>query len=163
MGNLNIWNNVRAVTSKQIELQTNPVDLDRKPTVPTEEPPLVDELRAKYFRIEGYIVETGTGLTAVNLRFLDQSRFNQIVPQLSTPGSMDPVSTHSLLLRESGRTWNRTLDLWICSERLWLLHYRWRSQLRTQQRNKTENKKNNGVFWDFAPHGSCKSRHLGGT
>jgi hypothetical protein len=64
-------------------------------------------------------------LTAVNLGFLDRSRyfFIQVVPQLSSRGWVDPVPD-TLLLRKSGRFVNRTRDLGICSQKLWPLAHR---------------------------------------
>jgi hypothetical protein len=51
-------------------------------------------------------------LTAVNLGFLDQSRYFsiQVAPQLSR-GWVDPISD-LLLLRKSGSAGNLTRDLW---------------------------------------------------
>jgi hypothetical protein len=59
------------------------------------------------------------------LGFLDRSRyyFFQIVLQLYSRGLVDPVPD-PLLLRKSGSAGNRTLDLWICSHKLWPLDHR---------------------------------------
>ena len=58
--------------------------------------------------------------TAVNLCFLDQSRylFIQVAPQLTSRGWVDPVPD-PLLLRRSGSAGNRTRDLCISSQKLW--------------------------------------------
>jgi hypothetical protein len=63
--------------------------------------------------------------TAVNLGFLDQSRycFIQVAPQLPSRGWVDPVPD-PLLLRKSVRAGNRNRDLWICSQKLWPLDHR---------------------------------------
>jgi hypothetical protein len=62
--------------------------------------------------------------TAVNLGFLDQSRYFsiQVAPQLSLRGWVDPVQD-PLLLRKCGRAGNWTRDLWICSQELWPLDH----------------------------------------
>jgi hypothetical protein len=54
----------------------------------------------------------------VSLGFLDRSRHYifQVAPQLSSRGWVDPVRD-SLLLRKSGSAWDRTQDLWICSQK----------------------------------------------
>jgi hypothetical protein len=57
--------------------------------------------------------------TAVNLHFLDP----ELAPQLFSRGWVDPVPD-PLLLRKSGSAVNRTRDLWICSQELWLLDHR---------------------------------------
>jgi hypothetical protein len=63
--------------------------------------------------------------TAVNLGFLEQSRYIsiQVAPQLSSRGWLDPVQD-PLLLRKSCSSGNRTRDLRICSQELWLLDHR---------------------------------------
>jgi hypothetical protein len=63
--------------------------------------------------------------TAVNLGFLDRSRYFsiQVVPQLYSRGWVDPVPD-PLLLRKSGIAGNRTRNLWICSQELWRLDHR---------------------------------------
>jgi hypothetical protein len=60
--------------------------------------------------------------TAVNLGFLDRSRYFsiQVATQLSSRGWVDPVPD-PLLLRKSGSAGNRT---WICSQKLWPLDQR---------------------------------------
>jgi hypothetical protein len=57
--------------------------------------------------------QRGVMSTAVNLSFLDQSRyfFFQVAPHLSSRGWVDPVPD-PLLLRKSGSARNRTQDLW---------------------------------------------------
>jgi hypothetical protein len=51
------------------------------------------------------------------LGFLDWGNyyFFQVAPQLYSRGLVDPVPD-PLLLRKSGSAWNRTWDLWICSQ-----------------------------------------------
>jgi hypothetical protein len=75
--------------------------------------------------VEGVAWSAQRILTAVNLGFLDRSRyfFFQVAPQLSSRGWLNPVPD-PLLLRKSGRVGNRTRDLWICSQKLWLLDHR---------------------------------------
>jgi hypothetical protein len=41
----------------------------------------------------------------------------EIAPQLSPRGRVDPVPD-PLLLKKSGSAWNRTRDIWICSQEL---------------------------------------------
>jgi hypothetical protein len=59
------------------------------------------------------------------ITFLDQSCYYyfQVAPRLYSRGWVDPVPD-PLLLRKSGRPGNRTWDLWICSQELWLLDHR---------------------------------------
>jgi hypothetical protein len=63
--------------------------------------------------------------TAVYLGSLDRCRYFsiQVAPQLSSRGWVHPVPD-PLLLRKFGRAGNRTRDLWICSQELWLLDHR---------------------------------------
>jgi hypothetical protein len=62
--------------------------------------------------------------TAVNLGFLDRSRyFLEIAPQLYPRGWVDPVPD-PLLLRKSGSARNWTRSLWIASQELWPLDHR---------------------------------------
>jgi hypothetical protein len=62
---------------------------------------------------------------AVNLRFLDRSRYFsiQLAPQLSSRGWLGP-GPDPLRLRKSGSAGNRTRDLCICSQELWPLGHR---------------------------------------
>ena len=55
----------------------NSVALVRERTIPTERPPPVGEVSANFFflRIEGCHVVSATDPTAVNLCFLDRSRY----------------------------------------------------------------------------------------
>jgi hypothetical protein len=59
------------------------------------------------------------------LDFLHRSRyfFFQVAPQFCSRGWVDPVPDPQLL-RKSGSAWNRTRDLWICSQGLWPLDHR---------------------------------------
>jgi hypothetical protein len=63
--------------------------------------------------------------TAVNFGFLDRSCYfsSQVATQLSSRGWVDPVPD-PLLLRKSGSAWNRTRDLWICSQEFCPLDHR---------------------------------------
>jgi hypothetical protein len=65
-------------------------------------------------------VVSATNFLAVNLGFLDQSRYfsNQVAPQLSSRGWVDPVPD-PLLLRKSDGAGNQTWDLWICNQKFW--------------------------------------------
>jgi hypothetical protein len=76
-------------------------------------------------RVEGVAWSAQRIPTAVNVGFLDRSRyfFSQVAPQLSSRGWVDPIPDHPLL-RKSGRAGNRTRDLWICSEKFWPLDHR---------------------------------------
>jgi hypothetical protein len=91
----------------------------------TERPPLVGEVRANFLRIEGVAWSAQRIPTAVNLGFVDRSRYFsiQVAPQLSSRGWVDPVPD-PLLLRKSASAGNRTRDLWICSQELWPLAHR---------------------------------------
>jgi hypothetical protein len=75
-------------------------------------------------RVDGVVWSAQRIPTAVNLGFLDRSRyfFIQVAPQLSSWGWVDPVRD-PLLLRKSGRPGNRTRDLWICSQKIWPLDH----------------------------------------
>jgi hypothetical protein len=68
--------------------------------------------------------------TAVNLSFLDRSRYLlfQVAPHLCTQGWMNPVPD-PLLLRKYCNAGNRIWDLWCCSQELWLLDHRGGHQL----------------------------------
>jgi hypothetical protein len=59
------------------------------------------------------------------LYFRPRSRYFciQVAPQLSSRGWVDPVPD-AHFLRKSGRAWNRTRDLWICSQKLRPLDHR---------------------------------------
>jgi hypothetical protein len=69
--------------------------------------------------------QRGGTLTAVNLSFLDGSRyfFFQVAPHLSSRILVDPVPD-TLLLRKCGRAGNGTRDLCVCNQELWLLDHR---------------------------------------
>jgi hypothetical protein len=81
--------------------------------------------RCQTLLVEGVAWSAQRILTAVNLGFLDRSRyfFIQLVPQSSSRGWVDRVPD-PLLFRKSGRAGNRTQDLWICSQELWSLDHR---------------------------------------
>jgi hypothetical protein len=59
-----------------------------KQTIPTERPPLVNEVSANFLRVEGVAWSVQRIPMAVNLGFLDWSRyyFIQVAPQLSSRG-----------------------------------------------------------------------------
>jgi hypothetical protein len=73
-------------------------------------------------RIEGVAWLAQWIPTAVNLGFLDRSRYFsfQVAPQLFSRCWVDRVPD-PLLLRKPGRAGNRTRNLWICSQELWPL------------------------------------------
>jgi hypothetical protein len=77
-------------------------------TIPTEQPPLVCEVRAN-FADRGCHVVSETGPYGRILGFLDHSRYVsfQVAPQFYSRGSVDSVP-NPLLLRESGSAGNRT-------------------------------------------------------
>jgi hypothetical protein len=60
----------------------------RKRSIPAEQPPLVDEVSANFLRVEGVAWSAQRIPTAVNLGFLDRSRyfFIQVASQLSSRG-----------------------------------------------------------------------------
>jgi hypothetical protein len=62
--------------------------------------------------------------TAVNLSFLDRSRYFcfQVALHLSSRGWLDHVPD-PLLLRKSGSVGNRTRDHWVCRQELWPLDH----------------------------------------
>jgi hypothetical protein len=64
--------------------------------------------------------QRGGHFTAVNLGFLDRSRyfFFQVAPHFSSRGWVEPVPD-PLLFRKSGSAWNRTGGLWICTQEFW--------------------------------------------
>jgi hypothetical protein len=105
-------------------LKLNSVASVRKRTISNERPPLVGEVSVKLLRIESVAWSAEQIPTAVNLGFLDRSRYFFFhVAQLSSRGWVDPVPD-PLLLRKSGRAGSRTRDLWICSQKLWPLDHR---------------------------------------
>jgi hypothetical protein len=61
----------------------NSVAVVRKRTIPTERPPLVSEVSVNLLRVEGVARSAQRIPTAVNLSFLDRSRyfFIQVAPQ----------------------------------------------------------------------------------
>jgi hypothetical protein len=69
--------------------------------------------------------QRGGSRTVVNLRFLDRSRYFSFKQLLIYPHKawVDPVPD-PLLLRISGSAGNRTRDLWVSSQELWLLDQR---------------------------------------
>jgi hypothetical protein len=69
--------------------------------------------------------QRGESLTAVNLSFLDWSRyfFLQVAPHLSSRGWVDPVPD-PLLLRKFSSAGNQTRDICVCSQELWPLDHR---------------------------------------
>jgi hypothetical protein len=73
------------------------------------------------------------------LGFLDWNRyyFFQVAPQLYSRGWVDPFPD-PLLLRKSGSAVNRTRDLWICSQKLWLLDHRGGGQRHYRQYNRAD-------------------------
>jgi hypothetical protein len=95
-----------------LKTKNNILGFVRKRTIPTYPPPLPAKL-------------VPTFATVVNLEDVDRSRyfFFQVAPQLSSRGSMDSIPDQ-LLLRESGTACNRTRDLWVYSQDLWLLDHR---------------------------------------
>jgi hypothetical protein len=76
--------------------------------------------KCQLLRIEGVARSAQRIPTAVNLGFLDRSRYFsiQVGPQLYSWGWVDPVPD-PLLLRKSGSAGNRNQDLWICSQEHW--------------------------------------------
>jgi hypothetical protein len=80
---------------------------------------------ANFLQIEGVAWSVQRIHPVVSLSFLDRSRyyFFQVAPQLSSRGWVDP-DPDPPLLRKSGSAGNRTQDLWICSQKLWLLDHR---------------------------------------
>ena len=99
--------------------------LVRERTIPTERPPPVGEGSANFCGKRGITWSAQRVPTAVNLCFLDRSRyfFIQVAPQLTSRGWVDPVPD-PLLLKKSGSAGNRTRDLCICSQKLWPLDHR---------------------------------------
>jgi hypothetical protein len=69
--------------------------------------------------------QRGGSPTVVNLSFLDRCRYFSFKWLLiySHKGWVDPVPD-PLLLRKSGSARNRTRDLWVSSQKLWLLDHR---------------------------------------
>jgi hypothetical protein len=78
-------------------------------------------------------------LTAVNLDFLDPSHYIlfQVAPHLSSRGWVGSVSD-PLLLSKSGSAGNRTPDLWICNQELWLLDHRGGRRKRSPVHNRSQ-------------------------
>jgi hypothetical protein len=112
-----VWSMMQII----IYLKNNPWLLVRNP----ERPPLVGEVSANFLRMEGVTWSAQRIPMAVNIGFLDPSRYFsiQVAPQLSSQGWVDPVPD-PLLLRKSGSVGNRTRDLWFCSQELLPLDHR---------------------------------------
>jgi hypothetical protein len=90
----------------------------------TERPPLVREVSANIF---GKRVSRGqrNGSPRPYSRFSRQEPLLsiQVSPQLYSRGWVDSVPDPQLL-RKSVSAWNRTRDIWICSQELWPLDHR---------------------------------------
>jgi hypothetical protein len=74
---------------KDIKTKTKlPWPLVRTRTIPTERPPLVGEVSANFLQIDGVAWSVQRIPTAVNLSFLDRSRYFsiQVAPQLTSRG-----------------------------------------------------------------------------
>jgi hypothetical protein len=110
---------------KFIRKQTNSVALVSARTIPTERPPPVGEVSSNFCGYRGVTWLAQRIPTAVNLCFLNRSRyfFIQVAPQLTSRGWVDPVPD-PLLLRKSGSARGRTRDPCICSQKLWPLDHR---------------------------------------
>jgi hypothetical protein len=69
------------------------VPLVRKRTIPIERPLRVGEVSTNFLRVEDVAWSAQRIPTAVNLGFLDRSRYFsiQVAPQLSSRGRVDPV------------------------------------------------------------------------
>jgi hypothetical protein len=80
----------------------------------------------------------GGSPTVVNLSFLDWSRYFSFKSLLiyRHNGWMDQVSD-ILLLRISGSDGNRTRDLWVCSQEVWLIDHRSGITVRTRFPNRS--------------------------
>jgi hypothetical protein len=96
--------------NKQTNKQTtNSFDWIGERTITTERLPLVDEVSANFFRIEGATWPAWRISTAVVLAFLERSRyfFFQASPHLYSRGRVDTVPD-PLLLTKCGSAGNRT-------------------------------------------------------
>jgi hypothetical protein len=76
-------------------------------------------------RVEGVAWSAQRIPTAVNFGVLDRCSyfFIPVALQLSSRGWVGPVPD-TLLVRQSGSAGNRTRDLWIFSQKFWLLNHR---------------------------------------
>jgi hypothetical protein len=95
-----------------------------KRTIPTERPPLVSEVSANIFADRGCHVVSWTVPYGRIFGFLDRIHyfFFEVAPQLYSRGWVDPVPDPLLFfLVVRG---NRTRNLRICSQELWLLDHR---------------------------------------
>jgi hypothetical protein len=103
----------------------NSVASVHKRTLPTERPPLVSEVSANFFADRGCHVVSVTNPYGRILAFLDRSRyyFFQVPPQLYSRGWVDTVSDQYFFLFPV-MLGNRTRDLRIYSQELWLLDHR---------------------------------------
>jgi hypothetical protein len=77
-----------AVGIRDSKLKLNSVAVVRKRTIPTERPPLVGEVSANLLRVDGSAWSAQRIPTAVNVGYLDRSRYIliQVAPQLSSRG-----------------------------------------------------------------------------
>jgi hypothetical protein len=87
-------------------------------TMPTERSPSVGEVNANFSDRGCHVVSVRDSYGRIP-GFIDRSRYFafEVAPHLFSRGSVDPAPD-SLLLRKSGSSGTRTLDLWICSQKL---------------------------------------------
>jgi hypothetical protein len=103
------WNLI-GITKRRLQTKTklNSAVWVRERTIPTERPPVVGEVSAKFADRGCHVVRVTDPYGRI-LDFLDRSRylFFQAAPQLYSRGWVDPVSDPPLL-RKSGSAVNRT-------------------------------------------------------
>jgi hypothetical protein len=100
-----------------LKTKLNSVALVSERTIPTQRPPLVDEVSAHFC---GERVPRGQSVGSLrpHSRFLDRSRycFFPVAPQLYSRCSVDLVPD-PLLLRKSGRAWISGQEFWSLDHR----------------------------------------------
>jgi hypothetical protein len=107
----------------QNKLNNNSVALVRERTIPTEQPPLVSEVTAKFADRGCHVVSVMDPYGRI-LAFLDRSRyfFFQAAPQLYSRGWVDPVPD-ALFRRKSGVAGNRIRSSGIVTRNSWPLDH----------------------------------------
>jgi hypothetical protein len=103
----------------------NPVALVCKQTLPTERHPLVGTFECQLLRIEGCRVVSVMGSHCCYSRFSRVESLFVIHVALSCPHKAERNPIPDILLLTTFRSaWNRTRDLWVCSQELRTLDHR---------------------------------------
>jgi hypothetical protein len=112
----NIWILIRNIHT-YIKTKNNSMVWARERTIPTERPPLVGEVIAKFLGIEGARGQRDGSLHPYSRFSIQQPLlFYQVAPQLYLRGWVDPVSDPLFFF---WLNWESNPGLRICSQELW--------------------------------------------